>query len=132
MLARWVLPFLFVVACADPPKQKADVPTATTEATPPPASAASAAEPEPGRKHRPYEVHNSCNDVVIVVFGEDPKGTAKKTIAPGASIEGLRNNDGNMALLLITDKDEQLARVNVTRGMKTVTVGRSCRTLDAR
>src|SRR5688572_2717632 len=88
---------LVAVGCADPPKQKgSEVPTAATSpdppSTPPTAAAAPAAEPEPPRKHRPYDIHNSCNDVVIVVFGEDPKGPNKKTIAPGATIEGVRNN----------------------------------------
>jgi predicted small lipoprotein YifL len=125
-----------LAACGD--KEPAKSPEAppmdppSTEATPvaeePPAPA-----PEPKRR-KPFEVHSSCDDVVTVVFAEDPKApnAGGRTIAPGSSIEGPRDNDGNQTVWLLDEKGEPLIKVNVTRGMKRVEIGKSCRTLDAR
>ncbi|HVH48185.1 MAG TPA: hypothetical protein VM925_37890 [Labilithrix sp.] len=97
----------------------------------PPAAAEPAPEP---RKRKPFEVYSACADVVTVVFAEDPKAptSGKKTIAPSSAVEGPRNADGNQVVWLLDEKGEPLTKVNVTRGMKRVEIGKSCRTLDAR
>jgi hypothetical protein len=98
------------------------------------ASAPPAAETEPARKPRPLEIHSTCMEVVTVVFSDDPKtpGVGKRTIAPSSSIEGPRDKDGNQTVWLLDAAGEPIVNVHVTRGMKRVDVGRSCRTLDAR
>ncbi len=125
------------LACGgkEPPASPA-TPAASTEA--PPATAAApeapaAPAPEP-KKRKPFDVHNGCADAVTVVFAEDPtaKGADKRTMAPTATIEGPRNADGNQTVWLLDANGESLVKVNVTRGMKRVEIGRSCRTLDAR
>ena len=98
------------------------------------ASAPPATETEPARKPRPLEIHNTCTEVVTVVFSDDPKaaGVGKRTIAPSSSIEGPRDKNGNQTVWLLDASGEPIVNVHVTRGMKRVDVGRSCRTLDAR
>jgi hypothetical protein len=83
---------------------------------------------------RPFTIHSSCAEVVTVAFGEDPKaaGAGKRALASNAEIEGPRGPDGKQTVLLLDDKGEPIAKVHVTRGMKQVEIGRSCRTLDAR
>lgn len=108
-------------------------PTASAElAAAPPAPPAPAEEPAPKRK--PFEVHSTCAEVVTVSFADDPKAATagRRTIAPSASVEGPRKDDGSQMVWLIDDKGEPIAKVQVTRGMKRVEIGRSCRTLDAR
>jgi hypothetical protein len=68
---------------------------------------------------------------VTVVLGDDPKGKGR-TLAPLASLDIPRNPDGHDVVWLLDAKSEPLVKVYVTRGMKRVEVGRSCRTLDAR
>ena len=115
-------------APASPASASAPEP-ATTSAEPP-------AEPEqpPAKPRKPFEVYSACADVVTVVLAEDPKAAnaRKRTIAPSASVEGPRNPDGNQTVWLLDTSGEPLVKVNVTRGMKRVEIGRSCRTLDAR
>lgn len=86
------------------------------------------------RKRRPFDVHNGCAEVVSVVFAEDAKAAnaGKRTIAPAGAIDGPRDPNGNQTVWLLDSSDEPIAKVNVTRGMKKVEIGRSCRTLDAR
>jgi predicted small lipoprotein YifL len=104
----------------------------STEAAPTPEPLPAPA-PEP-RRRKPFEVHSSCDEVVTVVFAEDPKApnAGSRTIAPGSTIEGLRDKQGNQTVWLLDEKGEPLINVHVTRGMKRVEIGKSCRTLDAR
>jgi hypothetical protein len=129
--------FVLLNACGgkEPP------PTAPTpEAPAAPAAAgseapAASAEPAPEpRKRKPFDITSQCGDVVTIAFGEDPKAASagKRTLAPSSSIEGARNADGNQTVWLLDTNGEPLVKVHVTRGMKIVTIGRSCRTLDAR
>lgn len=95
-----------------------------------PSASSSAA---PVRQRKPFEIHNSCTEVVTIVFGDDAKapGAAKRTLAAYGTADGPRDNDGNQTVWLVDANGEPLVKVRVTRGMKHVEVGRSCRTLDA-
>lgn len=123
-----------LVACGGSPKPvtTAAEPPASLPETSSPASAAPDALPP--RKHRPLEIHNACSDVVTVAFGDDPSapGVGKRTIAAATSIDGSRDEAGNAVVWLLDDNGAPLVKVNVTRGMKRVEVGKSCRSLDAR
>jgi hypothetical protein len=105
-------------------------PAAPAETTAAPAAPAEPA-PEP-KKRKPYEISSNCNDVVSIAFGEDGKSGSKRTLAPGSTIEGPRDNDGNQTIWLLDTKGEPLVKVRVTRGMSRVEIGKSCRTIDAR
>ena len=96
------------------------------------AAAPAATAAKPFRK--PFELHNACTEVVTVVFGEDPKRPDVYLIrlAPSSTGEGPRDDAGNQTVWLLDGTDEPLVKVRVTRGMKRVEVGRSCRTIDAR
>ena len=128
---------MFLVACGG-----TDPAPATPASAPPPEAPAASAEPqapaepppEPAKPRKPFEVYSACAEVVTVVFSEDPKAAnaGKRTIAPSSSVEGPRNPDGNQTVWLLDTSGEPLVKVNVTRGMKRVEIGRSCRTLDAR
>lgn len=124
---------LLLVACGgkEPATPAAPVAAPAEVAEAEPAAAEPAPEP---RQRRPFEVHNACSEVVTVVFGERPKapGAGARTIAPSASIEGPRDAAGDQTVWLLDDGGEPLLEVHVTRGMKRVEIGRSCRTLDAR
>jgi hypothetical protein len=130
--------FVLAVACGD--KEPARSPVTPAASSGPSASGPSveperAAEPAPEpRRRKPFEVYSACTEVVTVAFGEDPKASAagKRTLAPSASIEGPRDSDGNQTVWLLDTNGEPLVKVHVTRGMKRVEIGRSCRTLDAR
>src|SRR5687767_13349720 len=58
--------------------------------------------------------------------------TPTDSIAPSSSIEGPRDAGGNQTVWLLDTAGEPIVKVQVTRGMKRVEIGRSCRTLDAR
>jgi hypothetical protein len=104
------------------------------------AGAATAAEaPEsaaesPKRSRKPFEIRNACTDVVTVVFGESPTAANayQRKLAPSTTGDGPRDDEGNQTVWLLDETGEPLVKVRVTRGMKRVEVGRSCRTLDAR
>ena len=141
MKARSILALLVVAgsaACGNAPEPKtpADGPA---EASAPDGAASSAdaasveAAPEPTKPRKPFEVYNACTDVATVIVG-DPKApdAGKRTVAPSSSIELPRDADGNQTVWLLDSKGEPLIDVRVTRGMKRVEIGRSCRTLDAR
>lgn len=105
-----------------------------------PATPAASADPaaagaDPAhRPRKPFPIHSSCTDVVTVAFGDDPKAatSGKRTVAPNSSIDGPRDAEGKQTVWLLDDKGEPLVKVNITRGMKQLEIGRSCRTLDAR
>lgn len=136
------------VACGNsspppaPPSAASSAPSAEPSAAPSSSGAAGAASAapadtapsEPARRRRPLEIRNSCNTIVTVVFGEDPKAdtSGKRTIAANSSVDGPRDAEGKMTVHLLDDKGEKIATVHVTRGMKKVEIGASCRTLDAR
>jgi hypothetical protein len=128
---------LSLAACGAPPQLAALPPVDPAQAaTPPSAStdpdAASGGEPARHRP-RPLAIHSSCTEVVTLVFGDDPRaaGAGKRTLGPSGSVDGPRDPQGKQTVWLLDDKGEPLVKVSVTRGMKTVEVGRSCRTLAA-
>lgn len=133
------LPFV-LVACGGKEPVTPLTPDPATSSTDGAASPAASADPEDRgdspagpRKRKPFDIHSSCAEVVTVVFHEDPKasGAGRRTIAPSASIDAPRDDKGNQTVWLLDEKGEPLVKVHVTRGMKHVEVGRSCRTLDA-
>lgn len=125
---------LLPVACGPtepgPTRPTTEMPPISSSATP----VAPSAEAEPPRKRRPLEITSACSDVVTVLFADDPKtpNAGRRTIAPSASIDGPRDADGNQTVWLLDAAGEPLVKVRVTRGMKRVEIGRSCRTIDAR
>lgn len=127
----------FLLACgnAAPPSTP---PTPTTSAPATSASSAAPATAEPpttAKPHRLLEIQNQCAEVVRVVFGEDPKApeSGQRQIAGDSLInDAPRDAEGKMTVWLLDAKGEPLVKVHVTRGMKRVQIGRSCRSLDAR
>ncbi len=143
--AALVLASLLFVACGNsaepsapqaPPPPPASASSAMASEPPPPASADSydPSNPPAPKRQRPLEIHNSCENVATVVFGEDPnaKGVGTRTIAAHSSIDGPRDEHGNVTIHLLDEKSQPIVKVHVTRGMKRVEIGASCRTLDAR
>jgi hypothetical protein len=130
---------LVLAACGN--RAEPSAPATASSAAPPPATGEPAvsaapsapAEAEP-RKKRPLEIKNSCGEIVTVVFGEDPKSpeAGRRQIAGDSSVDGPRDAEGKMTVWLLDAKGEPIVKVHVTRGMKRVEIGRSCRTLDAR
>jgi len=142
VLAGLVSSTLSVVACggADPKvPAPGDGPAPTTTAASPTGAAVdgapAAGDPAAGAKkaRKPFSIHSSCPDVATILFGEDPKaaGAGRRTVASNSAIDGPRDDDGKQTVWLLDDKGEPLVKVRVTRGMKEVEIGRSCRTLDA-
>lgn len=131
---------LLALACGG--SSPASAPTASAPASPGAPTSAASAEPaptasasaDPPRRRRPLEIKNACAEIVTVAFGEDPKAAdaGRRQIAAESSIEGPRDAEGNLTVWLLDAKGEPLVKVHVTRGMKRVEVGRSCRALDAR
>lgn len=135
-----LLSSIVALACggggAAPPKAAESVapapPPPSSAATPTPSATEEPAAPK--KKHRPYEITNNCADVVTLVLGDEPKTAprGKLTLAASSTIDGPRGEDGTETLWLVDDKGEPLINVHVTRPIKKVTIGRSCRTMDAR
>lgn len=125
---------VFAVACgskeppaASPAESSSAAPVASASATPAPEVSSLA--------KKPLEVFNGCADVVTVVFGEDPKAqtASKRQIAQSATItDAPRNNDGAQTVFLLDQSGVPLVKATVTKHMKRVEIGRSCRTIDAR
>lgn len=87
------------------------------------------------RKRRLFEITNACTEVATVVLGPDAKASdaGRRTIHPTSTIDDApRDAEGNQTVWLLDDKGEAIAKVRVSRGMKRVEIGRSCRTMDAR
>jgi hypothetical protein len=114
---------------ADLPAGSAALPAASAD----PEGAGAGGEPH-HRQRKPFPIHSSCSEVVTIVFGEDPKapGAGRRTVAPNSSIDGPRDAEGKQTVWLLDEKGEPSGvKVHITRGMKQLEIGRSCRTLDA-
>ncbi len=127
-----------LVACGQrqdanvPPSEGSSAnPGATSAASAP--SSATTSTPIPASRRKPFEVYNACHDVANIAFGGDGRAEqSKQTIAPFSTLEGARDEEGKQTVWLLDEKREPLVKVIVTRTMKRVEIGRSCRTLDAR
>jgi len=128
---------VFAVACGSkepPAASPTETASASASAASPSVAPAPADSVSPLAK-KPLEVVNGCADVVTVVFGEDPKSqtASKRQIAPSATIpDAPRNNDGTQTVLLLDQGGAPIVKASVTKHMKRVEIGRSCRTIDAR
>jgi hypothetical protein len=114
-----------------PPAATVDAPLAVDAG----AAAVATAEPEaePHRPRPPIEVSNLCHDVALLAYGEPPNFKAESLgrFMGDANGTAARERDGTLAVTLVDDKGNVLAKVNVTRHMKKLEIGRSCRTLYA-
>ena len=121
------------IGCGDPPKPMTPDPAAQVDAGAPDPDVVgdNPAQPKP---RKPFAIHNSCADVVTVVFGEDPKAenADRRRMAANSESQGPRDAEGKATVNLLDGKGEAIATVHITRGMKQLEIGRSCRTLDAR
>jgi len=79
------------------------------------------------------DVHNDCTDSVPLFLGDKPKfGSGTKTsVSSNSTTTFPRNNDGTLTVWIIDEQENGLASVHVTKRMKKIEIGRSCRTLDA-
>jgi len=79
------------------------------------------------------EIHNDCSDTVPLFLGEKPKfGSGTKTsIGSNTTASFPRGSDGTVTVWIIDEQENGLANVHVTKRMKKIDIGRSCRTLDA-
>jgi hypothetical protein len=125
---------LFLAACGStppPPPQPPPEP-APSAATPATASAEPEPEPPPSRPLPDVNIINLCHDVALLAYGTPPnmKDLGRFT-GDGGEGKAPRERDGNLAVALVDDKGTVLATVLVTRRMKKLEIGRSCRTLYA-
>jgi hypothetical protein len=79
------------------------------------------------------EVHSDCTDSVPLFLGDTPKfGNGTKTsVSANTTTSFPRGSDGTVTIWILDDQENGLASVHVTKRMKKVDIGRSCRTLDA-
>lgn len=106
---------------------------AASDAPPMPTSTAPASPYDTTSVPLSIEVHSDCTDNVPLFLGETPKfGNGTKTnISPNTTTSFPRNSDGTLVLWIVDDQENGLASVHITKRMKKVSIGRSCRTLDA-
>lgn len=144
-IARWggVFALGFGFACggasAPPAPPVAASPSTSSSASAATAASAGAAEtppvPTPSQR-RPLDITSQCENPVAIFVGSDPPksgGAGKRIVEPMQILPIERNRDGLQTVWLLLDESlSPLIKVDVTRGMKHIEVGRSCRTLDAR
>lgn len=105
-----------------------------TASTAPSNGASSEPRAQTAAQKRPLEITSQCSSASNYYVGDDPKagGTGKRTLEPMAILPIERKPDGSQTVWLLDEHFAQLIKVNITRGMKKIEIGRSCRTLDAR
>jgi len=134
---RFALAFVASCASAPPaattPTPPASSSAAATDAGASPAPSASAEPEEPHRPRPPIDVTNLCHDVALLAYGEPPnfKTESLGRFMGDATGTAARERDGTLAVTLVDDKGNVLAKVSITRHMKKLEIGRSCRTLYA-
>jgi hypothetical protein len=77
---------------------------------------------------------NQCHEVAILAYGDPPNmkpGDLGRLVGDGGEGRAPRERDGTLPVALVTEKGEVLAQVRVSRRMKRLEIGRSCRTLYA-
>jgi hypothetical protein len=123
-----------LVVCAPPPVTEpapaAAVVSPSVDAAPPGVEP----EPPPKRPPPPVAIVNQCHDVAALAYGEPPNmhpASIARFDGDGGEGTALRERDGTLAVTLVDDKGNPLAVVHVSRHMKRVEIGRSCRTLHA-
>jgi hypothetical protein len=79
------------------------------------------------------EIHNACTEAVPIYFGEQPNGTTGDfvTLRGDGTSHVPRREHGELTVWIVDDKGFGLAHVKVTRRMKRVEIGPSCRTVHA-
>jgi hypothetical protein len=79
------------------------------------------------------DIHNDCTDSVSLFLGDKPKfGSGTKTsVSSNSTTSFPRDSDGTLTIWIIDAEENGLASVHITKRMKKVEIGRSCRTLDA-
>ena len=82
------------------------------------------------RERPPIDIKNECGDVVGLSFGAEAHNATMR-LGVGGSDKIARDPDGGLSVWLVDEKGFGLAHVAVTKRMKQVEVGRSCRTLYA-
>ncbi len=130
---------LVLIACGGaapdaPPPVAPSSPAPAAAAPPAPAASDEERAPTHAQK-RPLEITSQCDRAVAYFVGDDPKAgpaDGKRTVDPLAVLPVERRRDGTQTVWLLDEKSEPLIKVSITRGMKKIEVGRSCRTLDAR
>jgi hypothetical protein len=141
-----VLVSVFAFACV-PPQDPNAVSPSNPQPTPPSSSVvadsnAPTATPAPTATASPsgttmvpmtIDIHNDCTDSVPLFLGEKPKfGSGTKTsVSSNSTTSFPRNGDGTLTVWIIDDQENGLASVHVSKRMKKIDIGRSCRTLDA-
>lgn len=121
---------VLAAACASPPNAPPPVVAATIE----PAQTDPEPAPGPGRTKapRPLEIRNDCHEPVIVLYGNVLGASSPHAVIPGeTSSNATRDPDGTLTVWIVDDKDAGLATVQVSRRMRKVEIGKSCRTLYA-
>jgi hypothetical protein len=120
------------------PQPPTSTPPAVDSAADAGAAAAAAAEPEPAdtepkRQRPPVEIVNLCHDVAILAYGAPPNFKAESLgrFMSEATGSAPRERDGTLAVTLVDEKGAVLSQVTVSRRMKKLEIGRSCRTLYA-
>ena len=130
-----------LTACGGAESKPAANPSTPPSDTPAdaPASGGEEAEATPAgptaAQKRPLVAESLCPEVATLGIGDEStgfEGGQIRTIARGGSSDIPRKPDGTQRVWLLDDNSEGLIKVDVTRGMKRIEVGRSCRTLDAR
>jgi hypothetical protein len=137
MRAISLLGLAVVTSCASAPPTATAPPVASeapvvADAGPAPV-ATQEPEAEPKRQRPPVEVVNLCHDVALLAYGEPPnfKTESLGRFMADATGTAPRERDGTLAVTLVDDKGNALAKVSVSRHMKKLEIGRSCRTLFA-
>ena len=117
-----------VAACGSPPAPTTLTPTPTPTPAPTPTPT-----PTPLRELPPVEVQNLCQEVAVLAYGEPPnlKPESLDRFVGGGNGSAARGRDGTLPVTLVDDKGNALSKVHVSRRMKKLEIGRSCRTLYA-
>jgi hypothetical protein len=135
MVRATILVLLAACGASPPPAQKLPETATPVSSAAPPATGAStsaAPEPPPQRALPDVDVINLCHDVALLAYGEPPNmKDLGRFIGDGGEGKAPRERDGTLAVALVDDKGTTLANVVVTRRMKKLEIGRSCRTLYA-